>query len=357
MKKPPAPFPRKEWRSLLRSLLRESSYLPDPIARSACHDQVLQRFRRYHEERRTRIRTDPIRLVQLHKNARHHLSILRRANEAFSRPLEKVLRFAYGRTGRRRRELLSKMLAEDAPQDSNSLETLLTNPSQFEDGWKPPTIITTLLTSQNNNPTVGQLSGLPSVKDLKPPIPEKNAWGRSVPLVRRRNIRRRWYKNVLDVLLPPLPESELRVLEGLISGQIPWKPPRLRYTSRTTTSATNNVDTKAGMIRTILTAGPPKEGTFRPYINGRPHKLTRRFMCRLWKRISSLVPRQYWNAAGNARFTWDSAKPVPTIALSAREESSWKLFRGADASLVETKTLASPPEGDRWQELGSDASR
>ncbi|KAL2788372.1 hypothetical protein BJX66DRAFT_261061 [Aspergillus keveii] len=316
------PFPKSEWRSILRSLLRESSYLPDPVARVVCREQILQRFRRYHEEPRTRIRTDYLRLMQLHKKARYNLSLLQRANEGISHSLEKVLQSAYGRRGRRRRELLANMLALDTPQDSNCLEALVTNPRQYEDGWMPPAIITTLLAAQNSNAAALRLKSKPHVRHLQPPIPETNAWRRKVPLVRRRNIRREWYSKVLGYLLPPLPDTELQVLEGLISGEIPWNPPKRR-----SKRPVNTEQSTYGMIRTVLTAGPPKGETFRQYTGGRPHKITRRFMQRLWRRISCIVPRPTLDGpAGKLRFTWDVMKSRPALALHVKDGLSQKLF-------------------------------
>ncbi|KAL2847433.1 hypothetical protein BJY01DRAFT_212530 [Aspergillus pseudoustus] len=319
------PYSNSEWRSILRSLLREASYLPDPIARGACHNQIVQRFRRYYDEPRI----DYMRLRELHKKARYNLSLFQRANEGYLQPLEKVLRTAYGRRGRRRRELLASMLVADVPQDSTMVEELLAGPGQFEEGWRPPGIINTLLASQNTNAAVLQLRSKRPVRRLEPPIPKTNAWGRKVPLVRRRNIRREWYNSVLNYLLPPLPPAELQVLEGLISGKVPWKPTK----RRSRPPSPNTEHSKGGMIRTVLTAGPPKGETFRLYENGRPHRITRRLMCRLWRRISCIVPRLHRDdSTGKPRVTWDATRPRPTLALYAKEGSSRELFGNGEGS-------------------------
>ncbi|KAL4865356.1 hypothetical protein BDV12DRAFT_150068 [Aspergillus spectabilis] len=333
--KPHNLFPPEEWRNLYRSLLRECSYLPDPIARSASHDHVRQRFRRYHQERRTHIRNDIVRLGELHRQARYSLSVLKRANQGYTRPLEKVLRFAYGRNGRRRREMLEKLLAVDIPQDQSMVEALLSAPVQYSDDWKPPQIVIDLLKSQNNQPAVTQISERIPVKETEPPVGGTTAWGRKIPLKRRVNIRRRWFNSVMDALLPPLPEAELEVLEGLLSGELAWNPPKRRakqhIASSSSSSAASKVAPRGEMVRKILTAGPQKDDTFRPYIDGRPHNITRRFMRRLWQRISCLVPRQRWDALnGKYRFDWDAMKTSPTVAFGAKEETSQDIFRGVD---------------------------
>ncbi|KAL3455787.1 hypothetical protein BJX64DRAFT_271722 [Aspergillus heterothallicus] len=322
-----SPFPTSEWRSILRSLLREASYLPDPVARRVWHSQIIQRFRRYKKSETSR-QTDYVRLRELHTTARHNLSVLRRANEGYPQPLEKVLWTAYGRRGRRRRELVAQMLATDIPQDSAILTALLTNPLLFEDGWKPPEIISTLLESQKSNSAASQLRKKHKVKRLAPPIPEVNAWGRKVPHARRRNIRRKWYSKVLGFLLPPLPHAELQVLEGLIADTVPWKPPR----RRSRPSETNTGSSKGEIIRAVLTAGPSKGETFRPYEKGRPHNITRRLMCRLWMRISCIVPRLTYNSSEKPQFTWELPKSRAPFVIHAKEGSSRELFGECEGS-------------------------
>ncbi|KAL4876613.1 hypothetical protein BJY04DRAFT_231515 [Aspergillus karnatakaensis] len=321
--KPQRLYPPDQWRSLFRSLLRECSYLPDPIARSACHDHVCQRFRRYHQEKRPRIRNDIVRLSQLQRAARYNLSILERANQGYSKQLEKVLRFAYGRIGRRRREMLETLLAADVPQDQASIKALIRAPRQFDDGWKPPQIIVDLLKSQIKEPDVMQLSERPAVKKLEPPSEGTNAWGRKIPRRRRKNIRRKWYSSVLDTLLPPLPAAELEVLDGLISGELAWEAPKRRA------RVADSTVPRGEMIRKILTAGPQKDQTFRAFINGRPHNLTKRFMRRLWRRISCLVPRQQLvGTDGKVQFKWGELYPSPPVAFSVKQEVAEDIFGG-----------------------------
>ncbi|KAL4803189.1 hypothetical protein BDV18DRAFT_163245 [Aspergillus unguis] len=317
----------EKWRSLLRGLLRECSYLPDPIARSACHDQVIQRFRRYHSERRRIIRDEVDRSLKLGKEARWSLSVLRRANEGYLKPLESVLRFAYGRTGRRRIEMMNKLVEADAPKDTEAVQELVAGPAAYEDGWEAPTVITTLLNSQNNNPSVRQLSDRPYIRARRPPDSVKNAWGRKMPLCRRRNIRRRWYKSVLRALYPPLPDAELHVLNGLLSKDIDWKLPKKRFKQQQNSADAAFEDGKGDMLLKILTDGPPKDQTFSEYQNGRPHTITRRIMIRLWQRISYLVPRHHWDAAQQKHiFEWDTPKNSQTLALSVDKEKSQDIF-------------------------------
>ncbi|KAL4940124.1 hypothetical protein BDV06DRAFT_24889 [Aspergillus oleicola] len=323
----PKPSP-EQWRSILRSLLRESSYLPDPIARGSCHDQILRRFRRFHEDKRDHIKESTERLARLHRESRKTLSLLQRANEGYPKSLEKVLKLAYGRSGKRRQEMLKRLLAADAPQDSEALDSLVRKPAMFEDGWEPPKVVVDLMKSQRRNPFVSQIYDRRLVKSNEPPADKKNSWGRDMPSVRKRNIRIQWYNDVLDALLPPLPDAELQILDGLISGNISWTLPKRRLRPQSTSEGASDIDNKGKTVRQVLTDGPQKEGTFGPYVDGRPHNITRRYMSRLWRRISCLVPRHHWDAeAGKHTFEWDSVA-LPQLALSAKKESSLEIFAG-----------------------------
>ncbi|RDW83716.1 uncharacterized protein DSM5745_04042 [Aspergillus mulundensis] len=362
---------QEEWRGMLRNLLRECSYLPDPIARSTCHDQIIQRFRRYHfDPKRREENVEKLKVVgkqygkwhadakgeekylekmmRNHKEARKSLSLLRRANEGYIKPLEKVLKNAYGRSGKKRAELVTKLLEEHSAVNSDDVNALIASADRFEKKWEVPKIITDLLKSQLSNAYAMQHGDRPMpIKRGNPPGDMKNAWERRMPIKRGSQYRRRWYHSVLEALLPPLPDADLRMLEGLMSGAVPWSPPKRRSTGQTTPStATDNQYPKGAIIRTVLTDGPPKGETFALYRRGRPHIITRRFMCRLWKRVSCLVPRYRWDEAHNMhKFEWDTAS-FPPIALSAKEGSSSDIFGGID---VAPKTFKKPKEPTPYQ--------
>lgn len=295
------------WRCLFRALLRESSYLPDPIARAYVHAHVVQRFRRYANPPLDQ-RKDILWQSARRKSALQSLSVLRRANEGYSKPLEKVLRLSYGRIGKRRRELLATIVTPEVPPDNVAVADVLKKPGLFADGWEPPSLVLALLKSQDSHFAIPRLGALPRVRSFAPPIPAQNSWGRPTPLSRRRNIRKRWYGAALDSLYPPLPDTELNILEGLMSGTMPWTPIRRRKAIATPSAPKDLV--------AFLAEGPQKGHTFRAYAAGRPHKITRRFMRRLWHRVSCLVPRISWNEAGQKhRIVWDSMKPSPDLSF------------------------------------------
>jgi hypothetical protein len=290
-----------QWRQLLRATLRECTYLPDPIARNYMRDHVISRYR----AGSSRSKAGP----QAAHTARNAFSILRRANEGYSRPLEKVLSLSYGRTGRRRHELLGEMLKPQIPNNTAALQELISQPVKFHDGWEPPAIVKSLAASHMQNAVVTATRRRPLIKHLAPPIPKENSWGKPLAECRKMNVRRKWYNATLSSILPPLPEKDLQMLDGLISGTVQWAPVKRRKVISET-----KIKSESELFQ-LLAKGPEKGNTFAEYANGRPHIITFRFMRRHWRRLSSLVPRQYWNPITERwRFVWDTPKEVPRLS-------------------------------------------
>ncbi|KAI9036801.1 uncharacterized protein KD926_001323 [Aspergillus affinis] len=316
---PPLP---QEWRHLFRAILRECSYLPDPVARTYHHRFVVQRFRELSEDRRLPRHQDPYRQNQLRKTATQKLSLLQRANEGYSRPLEKVLRLSYGRKGKRRRELIQTLLS---PTDHMPLDVLLSRPNMFNDGWEPPAVMISLMKSQKNGAVAAQMN-IRAIKKLAPVIPKENSWGRPLTEARRRSIRKKWFYHVIPNLLPPLPDADVQILEGLISGTYPWTAPTRR-------KAVGVVpETKRSLVTDLLTEGPQKGETHRKYSAGRPHTITRRFMHKHWIRISSLVPRMTYDPnTQNHSFTWETLWKKPGKPALEVKGGDDRLFEGLDA--------------------------
>ncbi|GFG24794.1 hypothetical protein IFM61606_04714 [Aspergillus udagawae] len=322
-------IPPEQWRHLFRALLRECTYLPDPIARSYMHDYVVRRFRRYSDRSQSKLQDDIRRQHLLRKTATQKLSLLKRANEGYSRPLEKVLRLSYGRNGKKRRDLLGVFIVPEVPPDALAVEGILKGPSMFEDDWKPPTIVLDLLKSQLRNGVISQLTDRSVVKTLEPPIPKENSWGKPVAKSRQRNIRKKWYYAVLDSLLPPLPDAELDTLRDLISGRIPWTPPKRRKAVGVPLDSPRQTSLDVA----FLTEGPKKGPTFRDFVNGRPHQITRRFMQRLWRRIYCMVPRLEWDEKNQKHyFKWESVKLFPQISTVVEHDQVPSLFQKVDVN-------------------------
>lgn len=287
---------------MIRAILRECTYLPDPVARTYMREYVLRICR----QKATSFNTTEEAKTQAARKARKCLSFLQRANEGYPKPLEKVLFQAYGRIGNRRHHYTTRML-HHVPADTNALRELVKNTSSFGEGWQPPTIVLSLIKSQLSNGLI-QSRVKQTLKTLEPVIPKENSWSKPVSEARQRNIRRKWYSKVTSSILPPLPDEDLTTLEGLISGELPWAPVQRRKAKE--------VPVEDNPLLLMLTDGPQKGHTFRDYADGRPHEITARHMRRYWKRISCLVPRMHWNSASSKwDFTWDTPKKEEQFIL------------------------------------------
>ncbi|PLN79282.1 hypothetical protein BDW42DRAFT_173071 [Aspergillus taichungensis] len=301
-----------EWTRLYRCLLRECSYLPDPVARSYMHSYVVQRFRRYCQPTvKDDLKDDWNRQSRLLRTGKQKLSILTRANEGYIKPFEKVLGLAYGREGPQRHAWLNKMIESDVPANNEEVEELMRQPSQFEDGWNPPKIVIELLRSQQGNATLQQLRHKQAKQAA--PVMRKNAWGKDPCLRRRRNIRRTWYTKVKAGLLPPMPDTERATLVGLLSGEIPWNAPARRKKARSTEQA-KATEEEAVLNKTLLLYGPKKGNTFGRSAKGRPHTFTLRFMRRSWRRILAMTPEIEWNNPVNRRsIRWEPLREASSM--------------------------------------------
>lgn len=218
------------------------------------------------------------------------------------------------------------MIAPEVSADNAAVADVVKSPAMFEDGWQPPPILVHLLKAQESHYAISALGVRYQVKTHEPPIPKHNAFCRPVAQCRRRNIRKRWYYTALDSLFPVLPEQDLNILEGLISGDIHWEPVKRR-------TAVGGQQPAIDALAKFLAEGPKKEHTFRVYASGRPHRITRRFMRRLWRRISCLVPRFVWSEpAQKHRIHWGSMKGNVDISFKARDGHALGLKERATAA-------------------------
>lgn len=303
---------------LLRALLRECTYLPDPNARNYIHNHVLGSYRNYLPKIKAWRKDIPLmRQVSLLHRGRQSLSLLRRANEGYQKPLHKILLMTYGRSGKRRRELMEKLMAPEIPQKSEALEELQLE-VKYTRSWKPPGPLLALMRSQSEQ--VDYLGENKRRVKTKVVIPETNLWGRSMPKSRVKNTTRKWYAKQTDKVLPPLPESERQNLRLFATGEQEWWP-ILRRTKVHPSSATEALE--QDLQHTVL-HGPRKGHTFQAYAEGRPHDLTDRFMRRLWAYVYKHVPTMSYNHATERwKVFWhDVSKkpPAPDVADTDQDE-------------------------------------
>jgi hypothetical protein len=207
-----------------RSLLRAATYLPDSFARTQIHNSIVFRFKS--TSRKFKSKKPPIhkdhtqeRLAEARKNARW----LERAGNGNVSDLKKVLLVAYGRTGKRRRELIKSLVGpqeNDLPQDDAALEKLIQNPGrQSEIRFSPNSKFYSFLRSQASNQPSN--SDRRPIRELNVHIPKENIWGRATPIKAQAGMRRKWWARTLHKLIPPIPQHEWNHLRDLATGRIP----------------------------------------------------------------------------------------------------------------------------------------
>ncbi|KAK5727701.1 hypothetical protein LTR17_012559 [Elasticomyces elasticus] len=298
-------------RHLLRSLLRETTYLPDSHARTWTHQHILSRFRKY-TFKVWEHRDDPAYETHIRErlgDGRHKLGLLRRANEGERKPLLKVLLMAYGRVGKRRWELMVPLMPQVISSD---LKTALksgaeaaTDPKTDESPpntqSKPPTAtqvhpnhslayvpeftpqLLALLSSQLRTPPPHLTR--PSLRRLTPKISALNSWLRPLHPSRVKNQTKEWYADTLSKVHAPLPLHEWQRLRDLASGA---------RTEKMRPRRTAVVEEGRSALEMVVAYGKVSER--KVFGNREGHAITKRFMRRIWGVVFGQCPVMEWDA-------------------------------------------------------------
>ncbi|KAL6702452.1 hypothetical protein ACN47E_001843 [Coniothyrium glycines] len=360
---------------LLRSLLREASYLPDATARSYFRRYIVHRFKAYqpkqnatashHVDAVQRYRHRSFRRRQpaviedrtrpMLRKAHKGLTFLRRANQGEMLCLQKVLWFAYGRLGRRKYALLNDLLKPDPPTTAHAplstdealapLQACYYSDKRFLQYFDAPRAATkthhvigisnrysrlrTVLTSQcQKSISIGRALKSPTFK-----TPINNVWERPMPMKRARNNLKRWYAMTLTRLLPPLPTEEWNAIRAMIAGEkhIDFAKPRVRALD----SAPSQVSAEAqfeAFLNAGLTLDRPSKAD-RPWGVQRPHAINVKFMRRLYTRILLLCCKlEYDEEHKQWRAVWGDPSKAIKPKLYNLAETDASLFAGVDTS-------------------------
>ena len=238
--------------------------------------------------------------------------------------LLKGLSMAYGRIGKRRRELLSPLLPAGSSSDGSSAfgddhlddaeyDSLQASPTSTE----PATQSTASASARDKQSSKGRsdgpvktqvkefVSGLPlklrtlaqSQITASPPtiarrnprrlgleIPELNTWYKPMPAVRVKNQLSKWYANLLSTVQPPLPSHEWFRLRDLALGNTQAEPPIARRVQ---------LASPPSVLEMTVTRGKLPAELFRKC---HAHKITPRFMRRLWADVFSQCPLMKYDA-------------------------------------------------------------
>ena len=349
---------------LLRALLRQCTYLPDPEARRYIHFHVISRFRDYCPRQRPGAKPRPLKISTADKRIRtllsdgkRHLRVLVRANEGHPDELHKVLATTYGRRGKRKHDLLQSLKAKDNPDDAEAVAKLSKLP---DDQNKEPQLTETmiaLIRSQKSQKDMG-FDKAP-IKNLKPMIAKENAWGRPMPSNRVKNQKKLWYAKTLDAILPPLPEHEWHRLGDLATGRIKWEGPvprRKQSTVRDGVSKEASYISVGGKISKKQESADSNEEPPYTFMGGKfvknktseqntkneernrdvktnAHNLTSRYMRSLWARVYVKCPMMRWDTEKRRwDVQWGNIEKEKEIVLSPNRQGDLSLFEGVDES-------------------------
>lgn len=322
---------------LLRALLRQCAYLPDPAARTYFHRHILSRYRVYHPRStqsppHTAVsvpRPVPPSTRQNHllRSARHTLTFLERANNGHLLSLLKVLSLTYGRSGKRRHQLLLPLLAPDTPSDHIAVASLSACiPGNSRNSDLSPQL-SALLKSHHQQRHTDLVR--PHIKQLQPQIPETNIWHRPLSQNRVRNIKKRWLSMVIDRILPPLPEAEWERLRRLANGESRWEGQVQR---RATTKATPEAS-EDKILTTDFLNRPLQELSSSNIERSckRPHHITQRYMQKLWGRIYRNCPVMKRDTTDKTwQVQWGTASRSPVPAQTRMVIPELDIFSGVD---------------------------
>ena len=217
--------------------------------------------------------------------------------------LTRVLYNTYGRTGKRRHELLKPYLQPDIPKDPTELQLPC---AKVESSMlELPKALKLLGQTQTQHTEMKAARVIHRFKKYTEPVlPPTNIWGRNMPQKRIANAKRRRYNDLLERLLPPIPQDEWDRLRSLAMGQISYSGP---------------------LARRIRLPGLPEL----PHVEDR-HILTRRFMRRLWAKVFLQCPTMSYDAVkGQWSIVWGKLVAIRTESLNPTDEERY-LFNAQD---------------------------
>lgn len=357
-------------RDLYRRLLREASYLP-PLCQSFAKDQIRCRFRKHIYDPAD----SPPTKARL-RNAQHALRDMRAANHGTLDNMFRILMMTFGRTGRRRRELIKALLLPEPPADSAELEAQieaqrLQSQEPFPAKELPPDWLDKWDTEKLEALAKSQAvqvfwSPKPELKnkklDREENVPEKNIWGRPPAAKLKRSKIRKWYKSLVEKIMPPVGRDEwetLRLLSTGLAEKSLWEMPSRRPLAISPPSFGSQEDSskpwdwKAYATQAVrhIERGSSRSHKARtgeegeaPYGLGSPlglHDYKRaRFWKRLYAKIWAMTP--VMERAPGAQSSWNIEwgkvnKEVPVATLEQMQ-----FFEGAEAT-------SRPKKRGRWE--------
>ncbi|KAK4166611.1 hypothetical protein QBC43DRAFT_332333 [Cladorrhinum sp. PSN259] len=325
---------------IYRHLLRESSYLPS-VVRPFIDKHIKSRFHRTREE--------PQHAASRTKKAQRALRYLRAANAGDTPRMTRVLLYAFGRIGPRRRELLEKVIRIKPPSNTEELAAQLQKvkvsplerPRDWLDNWDTSALQalarSQISASPPNQPGPEITTNMIAVKNA---ASEKNSWGEEWnPRTYRTKLKKFWI-NVADRILPPLPKTEWDTLELLSRGlfqEAGWHVPTRRAVAGGTerkyepewkwqlyaTQPVSIVDQDSSRRFKLLTGakdentptGDPQPLNCHTYTS----RVWRRLLLNIWRLSPTIGEKMTDNNKKQVELKWGVSKFMPPKAVTAGE--------------------------------------
>lgn len=321
-----------------RALLRECTYIFDHNARNYFKDYVTSSYRRYlpKDERfafcNPTVEAATRELPLLHRARKLH-SLLRRANNGDLRPFETVLKLTYARSGKRRREIVSALIAEAQNEEVRDPYTDVSDSKDKDDhkfgpAWKPSATLTALLRSQGRQQAYLTFIGA-KVSPRGPDVPKENIWAKPFPESRARNKRRQWYAKNADLIFPPLPSSETDAIKAIASGS---RDPEAQRKRRPLACVNVFVELDLSRASERLLVNYVSAGRRRnscPVVS-KPHQVTTRFVKRRMVKLLKHIPQPLEHKIAGSTdpvYKWEGRTDVHFQVKDADSVQAQKLFR------------------------------
>lgn len=222
-----------------------------------------------------------------------------------------MLAHTYGRTGKRRHELLKALEEKGGPvlRDEEAVKKLSAALAETPYAAPQPTTpsaaptlaafrasplsapLQALLRAQRAQPLP---TGRTAINSAGPQIPALNSWLRPFPIRRARNVQRRWGKAAEESLLPPLPVHEFARLQDLAAGREGWEGVARRRGRGMVEGGGEGMGEGGGQAEAEAEGERHKRGK-------NPHHLTPRYMRRHWSRILTQCSTMHFDTVSN---TW-----------------------------------------------------
>ncbi|KAH7376923.1 hypothetical protein B0T11DRAFT_315100 [Plectosphaerella cucumerina] len=321
-------------RHLYRHLIREASYLPG-ICRPFVNTRIRAGFVRSKEAiyQGRRKQPPPTGLDDPQTKAIHHglrqLRGLRAVNLGDTMRIDRLMHHVFGRSGKRRRELLVPLLRPPTPRDSAELQKHLEQqkagppvdsngkqlPMRRPDGWDKTKVLkhvqSQIKHQSTTSPSVwmrigNQTPHNPQRELIK--LPPVDHFGKPINERRVRKAMERWWKAAATKLAPPVEKSEWERLRAAAAGELPehdWKfaprRPIARSLEAPTPAVTSEWDWKPLVDRSASFIGRPvirqqwrltgkrETGPFEPHKQKR-EGLRARALQRTYDRIWNATP-------------------------------------------------------------------